>query len=162
MTSHDTSYESFKNKGNEAYKAKSYTEAIKCYTNAINSNSNEPIAYSNRAICYLHQGRYFEAKQDCDKAIELDPTAVKAFYRRATALRELHRYHESLKDLKMVSELDPNLSHVRNEIDNIEKLLKLDSRIDLKPIEKPDQYRSGKPIKTFELMNKYTGSKLYN
>lgn len=42
-----------------------------------------------RAICLLKLDRFQEAKQDCDSAVQLDPSNKKAFYRRALAFKGL-------------------------------------------------------------------------
>lgn len=42
-----------------------------------------------RAICFLKLRRFQEAKQDCDLALELEPSNKKAFYRRALAHKGL-------------------------------------------------------------------------
>lgn len=42
-----------------------------------------------RAICFLKLDRFEEAKQDCDSALQLDPSNKKAFYRRALAFKGL-------------------------------------------------------------------------
>lgn len=42
-----------------------------------------------RALCYLKLEMFTEAKQDCDAALNLEPTNKKAFYRRALASKGL-------------------------------------------------------------------------
>ena len=44
---------------------------------------------SSRAICHLKLNCFSEAKQDCDSALQLDPSNKKAFYRRALAYKGL-------------------------------------------------------------------------
>jgi serine/threonine-protein phosphatase 5 len=45
---------------------------------------------------------YGYALIDASKAIELDPTFVKGYYRRATANMALNHFKDSLRDLKEV------------------------------------------------------------
>lgn len=45
--------------------------------------------HARRAICFLKLSRFQEAKQDCDSALQLEPSNKKAFYRRALAHKGL-------------------------------------------------------------------------
>lgn len=59
---------------------------------AINTAFNQRIltrCLYCRALCYLTLKQHKEAVQDCTEALRLDPKNVKAFYRRAQALKEL-------------------------------------------------------------------------
>lgn len=47
----------------------------------------------SRAICFLKLNRFEEAKQDCDSALQLEPSNKKAFYRRALAHKGLQVTH---------------------------------------------------------------------
>lgn len=152
------SYHEFKEKGNEAFRAKNYKEASNFYTKAIQVKDDEPIAYSNRAMCNIQLGKYYEAKGDCDRAIQLDPKFVKAYYRRATALSKLFRYRLSRNDYQTVLSLDPSNTIVKREIDNIDKILDSDTRIDLRTFNKPKQYQSKRPVVEFELWNRHSGT----
>ena len=51
----------FKNKGNEAFKAQRYEEAIQFFTKAIEQNPNDHVFFSNRSGSYLNNGQYDEA-----------------------------------------------------------------------------------------------------
>lgn len=43
----------------------------------------------SRALCFVKLERFAEAKQDCDRALKLEPNNKKAFYRRALAHKGL-------------------------------------------------------------------------
>lgn len=154
-------YEVLKNKGNDKFKAKNYIEALSYYTEAIECKDDEAIAYSNRALCLIYLKRYFEAKTDCDRAIEINPLFTKAYYRRATAERELFRLQDAIQDLTKVLELDSSFTLATKEIESIQELLEKDTRLDLKPQEKPEILRSRLSIRSFELRNQYTGTLQY-
>ncbi|MCO5604664.1 hypothetical protein L7F22_058834 [Adiantum nelumboides] len=74
--------------GNKAYSSRQFEEAIGYYTKAIAAN---PLAvfYSNRAACYSNLGRPSDVIPDCDKALSMDHTYVKALNRRAVAREQL-------------------------------------------------------------------------
>eukprot|EP00927_Polykrikos_kofoidii_P015697 TRINITY_DN17011_c0_g1_i1.p1 TRINITY_DN17011_c0_g1~~TRINITY_DN17011_c0_g1_i1.p1 ORF type:complete len:419 (-),score=104.30 TRINITY_DN17011_c0_g1_i1:109-1365(-) len=66
----------------------------------------------NQALCASHVGNHEEVVQLCGDVIQLDPSNVKARFRRATALGELEDYDLALDDLSILSVLQPD-THVR-------------------------------------------------
>lgn len=110
-----------KSSGNAAYNSKNFTEAIDCYTRAIEiSPKPEAVFYSNRAACqcshiyilicfsivsfgenvgYINMKppKYELVLQDCDEALKLDSTYVKALNRRASALEGLNNFKDALR-----------------------------------------------------------------
>ena len=56
---------------------------------------------------YAQSQQWETALQNCDRAIELNPSANSARYTRATVLREVERYAEALAEVQRVLERDP-------------------------------------------------------
>lgn len=154
-------YERFKDEGNKKFKNKDYKGALESYTKALASNGDGLLAYSNRAMCHLNLGQYYEAKLDCDKSISLDSTFTKAYYRRATANRELYRLREAIDDLEKVIELDAQFEIARKELTKLKSDFVEDNRITMKVTAKPVSLQSTKPVKTFQTLNQYTGTRQY-
>ncbi|KAL4571734.1 hypothetical protein LXL04_018499 [Taraxacum kok-saghyz] len=87
--------DSWRKRGNEAYKSGNLTEAEVCYSKGINLIQNkdtltpgactEPLllCYSNRAATRMALGRMREGLKDCRMAATLDPTFMKANLRSA-------------------------------------------------------------------------------
>lgn len=73
--------EKLKAAGNTQMTAKSYDSAIDSYTKAIDLDASNPVYYSNRAAAYASKGDHASAVMDSEKAIEVDPTFVKAYSR---------------------------------------------------------------------------------
>jgi tetratricopeptide (TPR) repeat protein len=75
-----------KERGNAAFAAGRYDEALISYTLAIEKQPN-PIEkaknYSNRSACLCNLGRYEKAAEDGGMAIQLHPTWPKGHYRMA-------------------------------------------------------------------------------
>lgn len=114
-----------KEKGNKSFSSKDYAQAIEYYSEAITTYLNPPprdpndvfgflpsiptppdaVLYSNRALCYLHLKQYDRVVDDCSNAIELDPNAVKAFWRRADAYIALQKWDSAKQDVEMVEKL---------------------------------------------------------
>ncbi|WVQ86257.1 hypothetical protein IAT38_008425 [Cryptococcus sp. DSM 104549] len=95
-----------KDRGNKLYSKKELQKAIECYTKAIEvSVKKVAVFYSNRAACYsnLSPPEYNKCVADCDEAVKLDRSYVKALKRRATALEALGRDEEAVRDFTAVT-----------------------------------------------------------
>lgn len=68
-------------KGNTLMSGKKYDEAIESYTEAIKLDFANPVYYSNRAAAHSSKGDHLSAIGDAEKAIEVDPSYVKAYHR---------------------------------------------------------------------------------
>lgn len=74
--------------GNKAYSDKKHEEAIQHYTKAL-SLMPSAVFYSNRAACYANLGQPDKVISDCNEALKLEPTYIKALNRRAVATEQL-------------------------------------------------------------------------
>ncbi|GAA5805632.1 hypothetical protein HPULCUR_011153 [Helicostylum pulchrum] len=91
--------------GNKLFAEKRYEDAIKEYTSAIIKDSTVCVYYTNRALCYSKLEKYDQVISDCRKAIDLDPSSVKAYYLIGQALIEKKQHTEALNKLKTGYEL---------------------------------------------------------
>jgi serine/threonine-protein phosphatase 5 len=90
-----------------------YSEAADKYSAALAVTKDvdrelRTILFSNRAFCQLKCENYGLALSDAKEALNLDPTFVKAFYRRGEAHYALGKYKEARMDFKKVLQLKPN------------------------------------------------------
>lgn len=83
-----------------AYKNKEYQRAINCYTKAIHLHPNDANFYSNRALSYFNLGQYAQCIADCDKALQLSPSLIKALKKKASALAYMLRFEEAVESMK--------------------------------------------------------------
>ena len=90
--------EAIKEAGNKAFMAKNFDEAIKCYTIAIQITLEKPnhVYYANRANAQLELHNYEECIQDCNSAIQIEPSYTKSYYRKAKALYCQNNLQDSL------------------------------------------------------------------
>lgn len=73
--------EKLKAAGNTHMSGKNYAAAIESYTQAIALDPTNAIYYSNRSAAYSSQGEYALAAADAEKALEVDPSFVRAYHR---------------------------------------------------------------------------------
>ncbi|KAK0178203.1 hypothetical protein PV328_002176 [Microctonus aethiopoides] len=90
--------------GNQAFGSRKYDEAIYYYNLAIEnfpSNEEDELAktYQNRAAAYDALENYSAVKEDCTKALELNPTYIKALLRRARVMEKTNNLEVALEDV---------------------------------------------------------------
>lgn len=120
-----------KNEGNHLFKHGQFGDAIEKYTQAIegcaeagvDSPEDLCILYSNRAACFLKDGNSTDCIQDCTKALELQPFALKPLLRRAMAYESLERYRKAYVDYKTVLQLDTGVQAAHDSVHRITKML---------------------------------------
>lgn len=78
-----------KAKGNDAYIAKKYDEAIDLFTQAIKLDPSVGIYYSNRAAAYSASQQHEKAVEDAKESIRLNPSFSKGYSRLGFALMSL-------------------------------------------------------------------------
>uniref|UniRef100_H2ZC97 RNA-polymerase II-associated protein 3-like C-terminal domain-containing protein n=1 Tax=Ciona savignyi TaxID=51511 RepID=H2ZC97_CIOSA len=111
-----------KDKGNEAFKAADYDEALIYYSRSI-SLSRTAASINNRALSYIRLQRWKEAESDCNDVLQLEPENLKAKLRRATARKELLKYVEAKTDLQFVLEMEPHNSRALKILEEVEQKL---------------------------------------
>ncbi|CAN6293120.1 unnamed protein product [Urochloa humidicola] len=118
-----------KAEGNKLYGAGQYEEALSQYDTALQIatelESAEDIrsaSHSNRAVCFLRLGKHDEAVKESTKALELNPSYLKALLRRAEAHEKLEHYDEAIADMKKVIELDPSNQQATRSLFRLESL----------------------------------------
>ena len=81
------SLENQKQAGNDAFRSNDFAKASELYTEALSIDSLNKLTnsklYCNRALVNSKLKKYDECVNDCTEAIELDPTYIKAYLRRA-------------------------------------------------------------------------------
>merc|ERR1719300_1126514 len=97
-----------KQAGNELFKKGDFGGAVKRYSEAIKRNPSDAKIYSNRAACYTRLMSFDLALADCEKAISLEPTFVKAYLRKAKVLQGMGQQSKVRAVYEKALELDPN------------------------------------------------------
>eukprot|EP00057_Strongylocentrotus_purpuratus_P020135 XP_011674609.1 PREDICTED: sperm-associated antigen 1 [Strongylocentrotus purpuratus] len=107
-----------KDKGNEAFRASDYQEAILYYTRSLSVVASAP-AFNNRSLARIKLGEYEGAEKDCTKVLQLEPTNIKALLRRGTARKSLKNYELALKDLQAVLQVEPNNKQALDMVNDV-------------------------------------------
>lgn len=123
-----------KEEGNAEYKAGHWQAAFDKYTSALdvdpaNRGTNSKL-FQNRALCRLKLKDYDAAIADCERAISLDPSYVKARKTKANVLGQAERWEDAVREWKKIQELDPEDRSIIKEIRKAELELKKSQRKD--------------------------------
>lgn len=134
-----------KQQGNKAFTQHDWLAAVDFYTQAIEKYDHDPSFFSNRAQAHIKLESYGYAIADATKALELDPSYTKAYWRRALANTAILSPKEALKDFKSVVRKDPNNRDAKLKLAECEKLVRR--------IEFEKAIEVGEPPSAFEDLN---------
>lgn len=121
------SVDEFKAKGNEAFKAQRYQEAIGFYSKAIEVDGNSVAAgalYSNRAASYTSLQQFDLALEDADACIRVRPDWLKGYFRKGVALQATQRLDESVKAFGGALAVDPKNEEVSAKLAELNNAIK--------------------------------------
>ncbi|GAA5961652.1 hypothetical protein JCM21900_004629 [Sporobolomyces salmonicolor] len=113
-----------KSQANALFSQSKYRDSLDLYTASLNKNPFDAIVWSNRAAVRLKLEEHGLAIADATRAIELDPRAVKAYFRRGIANLAVLKPKAALVDLKKVVQLDPNNAPAKSQLDATQKLIR--------------------------------------
>jgi serine/threonine-protein phosphatase 5 len=149
-----------KNKGNEAFKNHDWPKAVDFYTQAIELWDKDPSFYNNRAQANIKLEACGLAVLDANKAIEIDPNNIKAYYRRATANTAILRHREALRDWKLVVKKAPNDANAKLRLVDCEKVVKRDAFLKAIEVEDAPSATEGLDLDNMVVEPSYDGVKL--
>lgn len=125
---------SFKKNGNDAFKRKSYKDAIEHYTKALQTKCGQPeideACYVNRAACNLELENYGKVLADCSKALKINPKNMKALYRSSKACIAVDRLDEAQDVITRGLSLEPGNKSLLGQLEILQRRLEraLDKR----------------------------------
>eukprot|EP01104_Vermistella_antarctica_P008444 TRINITY_DN2108_c1_g1_i1.p1 TRINITY_DN2108_c1_g1~~TRINITY_DN2108_c1_g1_i1.p1 ORF type:complete len:555 (-),score=195.52 TRINITY_DN2108_c1_g1_i1:1320-2984(-) len=108
-----------KTKGNDAFRKGDYPTAVKHYSEAIKRSPEDPVMYSNRAAAYTKLMALPSGLKDCEKALELDPTFVKAYSRKGHIQFFCKEYTKAMNTYQKGLKLDPENQELRTGLQRV-------------------------------------------
>ncbi|CAJ1012418.1 putative TPR repeat/Tetratricopeptide repeat [Leishmania naiffi] len=114
--------EELKARGNEAFAAKRFEDAIVLYDKAIEMDSTNFIYYNNRAAAYHELRNYAKAIENANKSIEIENNA-KGHIRLGAALWAQMKYCEAKGEFEVAATMDPSNKFIKDSIQSLEKLI---------------------------------------
>ncbi|XP_045900678.1 sperm-associated antigen 1-like isoform X2 [Micropterus dolomieu] len=112
-----------KDKGNEAFRANDYEEAVAYYSRSL-SIIPTVAAYNNRAQAEIKLNHWHNAMRDCQRVLELEPENIKALLRRATVYNHMGSFQMAAEDLRMVLRKEPHNAAATQLLFETEKKMK--------------------------------------
>jgi stress-induced-phosphoprotein 1 len=112
-----------KAKGNEAFKAQNFEEAIEHFSNAIAADPNGHVLYSNRSASYASLHKYAEALEDAEMCILLNASWGKGYSRKGAALIGLDRLEEALDTYEAGLKHEPTNAMLQSGADEVKSKL---------------------------------------
>eukprot|EP00894_Picocystis_sp_ML_P004952 jgi/Pico_ML_1/55469/g1146.t1 len=112
--------EELKAKGNEAFAAKRFDEAVSYFTQAIDVDPMNHVYYSNRSASYASLKQYEKALEDAELCIALAPEWPKAFSRKGAALHGLGRLDEAKEVYQAGLKHDPENALLKEGLKSVE------------------------------------------
>ncbi|PHH80309.1 hypothetical protein CDD82_1837 [Ophiocordyceps australis] len=113
-----------KNLGNKSFAKGDFPAAVDWYTQAIKLDGQQPAFYTNRAQAHIKTEAYGYAIADATQALKLDPTFIKAHYRRGIARTAILHPKEALVDFKECVKLDPSNKDARLRLEECKKIVR--------------------------------------
>ena len=128
-----------KKEGNELVKDQNWSQGVARYTNALQHCSKfydlspeqmeelkavKLSLYNNIAMCANKMEDWKVTKENCNKALEIDASNVKALFRRAAAFEKCKQYEEALADLATAASHAPEDKNVIKAVARVKKLQK--------------------------------------
>jgi len=101
--------------GNEKFCAGHFQEAIMYYTKSL-EHTPTACVYGNRAFCQLKLENFGAAILDAEKALTLDPTYAKAYYRKGSAYVAMNKWKLAKKCFQAVQKIEPKSKANRKKL----------------------------------------------
>jgi len=112
-----------KARGNEAFKASRWDEAIGHFSAAIEVDASNHVLYSNRSAAHASKGDFASALEDAEKCVGLKADWAKGWGRKGAALAGLRRWTEALDAYEGGLKVEPGNAVCVEGLENTKRAL---------------------------------------
>ncbi|CAH9102598.1 unnamed protein product [Cuscuta epithymum] len=123
-----------KSKGNAAFSAGKFEEAVNHFTEAINLAPTNHVLFSNRSAAYASLGNFSDALSDAQKTVELKPDWSKGYSRLGAAHLGLRNYEGAIAAYRKGLEFDPNNEALKSGLADAQSFQDRSSRPSSSPL----------------------------
>ncbi|KAG2332277.1 hypothetical protein Bca4012_018170 [Brassica carinata] len=114
--------------GNELFSSGRYSEASVAYGDGLRHDGSNSVLYCNRAACWYKLGLWEKSVEDCNQALKIHPSYIKALLRRAGSYGKLGRWEDAVRDYEFVRRELPGDSEVAESLERAKTALSQGSR----------------------------------
>ena len=111
--------ETLKTIGNGAFKEKNYEKAVTYYSKALEQRKDSTVLWNNRALSYIQLGLFEKALADCEWALKVNNTNLKALLNSAKCYKQLGDEIKYKEYIQLAKERNPHFNKFINGILNI-------------------------------------------
>ncbi|KAL1559751.1 Hsp70-Hsp90 organizing protein 3 [Salvia divinorum] len=112
-----------KAKGNAAFSAGNFSDAVRHFTDAINLSPTNHVLYSNRSASYASLNQFSNALSDAQNTVDLNPDWPKGYSRLGAAYMGLHSYADAVSAYKKGLEIDTSNDALKSGLADAEAAL---------------------------------------
>ena len=118
--------ERLKTEGNNLMRTEKFVDALDMYSKAINLDGGNPVFYCNRAAAHSKMNNHHLAIEDCQRAIDMDPSYSKAYGRMGLAHRSVPTVSKLMRQPVVWIYSSSSLEKHREAVENFKKALELE------------------------------------
>ncbi|XP_026671681.1 tetratricopeptide repeat protein 12-like [Ceratina calcarata] len=106
--------ETLKTIGNGAFKEGNYEKAVTYYSKAIEQRKDSAVLWNNRALSYIQLGLFERALADCEWALKVNNTNLKALLNSAKCYKQLGEETKYKEYIRLAKERNPHFNKFIN------------------------------------------------
>lgn len=96
--------------GNGAFKEGNYEKAVTYYSKALEQRKDSSVLWNNRALSYIQLGLFEKALADCEWALKVNNTNLKALLNSAKCYKQLGDEMKYKKNIELAKERNPHFT----------------------------------------------------